>query len=171
MSSFNQPEVWLRGALPGVPAVLMPVAHALLQAKEEATSIMDNFPENLLWECPAGLASPGFHLLHLSGVIDRLFTYARGETLNADQLNYLSAEQSGQQSGYQVYDLLSRFKKQVDSAIKELKETPERIVLESRGVGRAQIPSTVLGLLVHTAEHTQRHIGQLLVTVRILAVH
>jgi hypothetical protein len=170
MTSSNQSEVWLRGSLPGIPPVLQPVGHALLQAREDAVRIMYKFPDDLLWEKPAGLASPGFHLLHLSGVIDRLITYARGEKLNSEQLNYLHQEENGHQTGYQVSDLLTRFEYQVDFAIKELEKIPEGHVLESRTVGRAQIPSTTLGLLVHCAEHTQRHIGQLLVTARILAV-
>src|SRR5580704_3571958 len=106
MTSSNQSEVWLRGSLPGIPPVLQPVGHALLQAREDAVRIMYKFPDDLLWEKPAGLASPGFHLLHLSGVIDRLFTYARGEKLNSEQLNYLHQEENVHQTGYQVSDLL-----------------------------------------------------------------
>src|SRR5438552_13201428 len=87
-----QPEVWLRGPLPDVPALLQPVAHALLQAREEVEDVMTGFPEERLWERPGGVASVGFHLQHLAGVLDRLFTYARGEALNAAQLKALEAE-------------------------------------------------------------------------------
>jgi hypothetical protein len=81
----NLPEVWLRGPLPGVPPLLQPVAHALLQSREEVAAELADFPENLLWERPAGVASVGFHLQHLAGVLDRLATYARAEALTADQ--------------------------------------------------------------------------------------
>ena len=85
MGNKKKPEVWLRGPLDGVPALLQPVAHALLQAREEINELMIGFPEELLWEKLAGMASPGFHLQHLAGVLDRLFTYARNEQLLEQQ--------------------------------------------------------------------------------------
>jgi hypothetical protein len=85
------PEVWLRGPLPDVPALLQPVAHALLQAREEVDAFMEGFPETLIWERPGGVASVGFHLQHLTGVLDRLFTYARAQSLNEQQIRYLEA--------------------------------------------------------------------------------
>jgi len=162
MTDKKKPEVWLRGPLDGVLPILQPVAHALLQAREEINELMTAFPEELLWEKPAGMASPGFHLQHLTGVLDRLFTYAREETLTPRQLNYLANEGKG---SINLNTMLSNFNNQVDKAIKQLIETDETILTEVRGVGRAQIPSTVIGLLVHAAEHTMRHTGQLLVTV------
>src|SRR5262249_23037834 len=87
-----QPEVWLRGSLPDIPALLQPVAHALLQAREEVARMMEDFPEDRLWDRPAGVASVAFHLQHLAGVVDRLFTYARRESLSEDQTQALEAE-------------------------------------------------------------------------------
>ena len=162
MENKNKPEVWLRGPVDGIPPLLQPVAHALLQAREEINDLMTGFPEQLLFERPGGIASPGFHLQHLAGVLDRLFTYARAEALTAQQLAYLADEGKG---GIGVGALLENFNKQVDIAIKQLGQTDEATLTEVRGVGRAQIPSTVIGLMVHAAEHTMRHIGQLLVTV------
>src|SRR6187401_3546433 len=86
------PEVWLRGPLPGVPAYLQPVAHALLQVREDVEALMADFPAEQLWTRPGGVASVGFHLQHLSGVLDRLFTYARGEALSDSQLEFLGRE-------------------------------------------------------------------------------
>jgi uncharacterized damage-inducible protein DinB len=166
MVKTKQPEVWLRGPLNGIPALLQPVAHALLQAREEVNEIMDGFPENMLWQKVAGMASPGFHLQHLTGVLDRLFTYASGASLDNDQLTYLASE--GKNEDINLSQLISAFNIQVDKAIKQLSQTDEQILTQKRGVGRAQIPSTVIGLLVHAAEHTMRHTGQLLVTVRVL---
>src|ERR1700743_2676422 len=103
MADKNKPEVWLRGPLDGIPPLLQPVAHALLQAREEIDELMKDFPEELLWEKPAGMASPGFHLQHLSGVLDRLFTYARGEQLTQQQLTYLANEGKG---GVELHVLL-----------------------------------------------------------------
>ena len=160
-------EVWQRGPIEGVTALLQPVAHALLQAVEEAERYTENFPAELLWKRPADVASAGFHLLHIRGVVDRLFTYARGEALTADQLKDLSAEKEGIDP-LQTRDLVKAFRLQVEKAIVQLQNTPESILSERRTIGRKQIPTTVSGLLFHAAEHTQRHIGQLLVTVRIL---
>ncbi|MEJ7739893.1 MAG: DinB family protein [Chitinophagaceae bacterium] len=159
-------EVWLRGPVPHIPMLLQPVAHALLQAREEVEFLISDFPENRLWEGPAGMASPGFHLQHLAGVIDRLFTYAQGEALSKDQLTALAMEK--QQPDLSSKQLALRFFKQVDLALDQLKQTDEKTLPEPRSVGRAQLPSNVLGLFVHAAEHTMRHVGQLLVTVNVL---
>jgi hypothetical protein len=162
----SKPEVWLRGPLEGIPPLLQPVAHALLQAREEINELMGDFPDALLWDRPAGMASPGFHLQHMAGVLDRLYTYVKGEQLDQQQLDYLSAE--GRNVDVKLILLLEHFNKQVDIAIKQLNETDKEILTEVRGVGRANMPSTVIGLLVHSAEHTMRHVGQLLVTVKVL---
>ena len=160
-------EIWLRGPLPGLPPLVQPVAHALLQAREELAAAMHGFPPALLNARPAGVASVGFHLQHLSGVLDRLFTYARREDLSADQLAVLAAETLPLPTAPATLEqLVQRFQQQVDQALQQLSATPEASLTEPRGVGRAQIPSTVIGLLVHAAEHTTRHLGQLLVTAR-----
>lgn len=161
-------EYWLCGPVAGVPDLLQPVAHALLQAKREVRQCMAGFPEASLWQQPAGMASVAFHLQHLSGVLDRLFTYARGEQLNPQQLSCLAAE--GKQKAFvPVSSLLDQFDEQIDKAMEQLKNTDPSSLTEARGVGRKQIPSTVLGLLFHAAEHTMRHTGQLLVTAGVLS--
>jgi len=162
------PEVWLRGPLSNIPALLQPVAHALLQAREELNELMDGFPDELLWEKPVGLASPGFHLQHLSGVLGRLFTYARAESLNEEQLNYLAGEGKPSINSPSGENLVKHFNAQVDLALAQLQQTDEKTLTQVRGVGRAQVPSTVIGLYTHAAEHTMRHLGQLLVTVKVL---
>jgi hypothetical protein len=162
------PEVWLRGPIDGITPVLQPVAHALLQAGEEVEGLMANFPEEKLWSRPAGVASPGFHLQHLSGVLSRLFTYARGEALTQAQRDALKGEDAAFRPDVTVSSLVASFRRQVDVTIEALRATDERILTQPREVGRGKLPSTVLGLMVHAAEHTQRHVGQLLVTVRVL---
>jgi len=162
------PDVWLRGPVPGVPSLLQPVAHALLQAREEVEALLQGFPDDLLWSRPAGVASAGFHLQHLCGVVDRLFTYARGEGLAPAQRERLRAEGQPPDPARSAQDVVRAFHEQVERALAQLRATDERTLTEPRGVGRAQLPSTVLGLLVHAAEHTERHVGQLLVTVRVV---
>jgi uncharacterized damage-inducible protein DinB len=166
--SSSLPEVWLRGPLPEVPPLLQPVAHALLQAREEVAAIMADFPAARLAERPLGLASVGFHLRHLTGVLDRTFTYARAEALSETQLAYLAAEGQPPTHEGAVGELVQAFNQQVDKAVAQLIATLESSLPEWRGVGRAQLPSTVIGLLVHAAEHTTRHVGQLLVTARVV---
>ncbi len=161
-------EVWLRGPLQGIPPLLQPIAHTLLQAREEVSALMTDFPEIFLWVKPSGMASPAFHLQHLTGILDRVFTYARGESLNTNQFAYLAVEGKEPEQECSIRTLLEKFSNQVDIALDQLSRTDESTLTEVRGVGRAQIPSTVIGLLTHAAEHTMRHVGQLLVTVRLL---
>jgi uncharacterized damage-inducible protein DinB len=167
MQKSQKLEVWLRGPLDNIPSLLQPAAHALLQAQEEVNELMNDFPDKLLWERPANVASPAFHLQHLSGVLDRLFTYAANQQLTETQLDYLSKEGKFSQD-ITTSQLLRNFNNQIDNAIKYLSSVDESTLNEPRGVGRAKIPSTVLGLLFHAAEHTQRHTGQLLVTVKVI---
>jgi uncharacterized damage-inducible protein DinB len=168
MQKNVKPEVWLRGPLPHIPVLLQPAAHALLQAEEEISALATDFPDELLWEKPSGVASVGFHLQHLAGVLDRLFSYARGEQLTEGQLNYLRNEGKEPFPGCTFRNLLDHFSKQIQESLHQLQHTDEHTLTLIRYVGRAKIPSTHLGLLFHAAEHTQRHLGQLLVTARIL---
>ena len=109
----------------------------------------------------------GFHLQHITGVVDRLFTYARAQSLSAEQQKALARE--GQpEAGGGIDTLLDAFDAQVDRALDQLRVIPPHTLTERRAVGRKQLPSTVMGLLFHAAEHVQRHVGQLLVTARLL---
>ncbi len=168
MATEKHQEPWLRGPLPGIPCLLQPVAHALTGAKEEVDALMIDFPDELLWEKPAGVASPGFHLQHLKGVLDRLFTYARGETLSQTQLENLHAEGDSSKTTDSTQQLVAAFNEQVEKAIEQLKATDEKTLTDERFVGRQKLPSTILGLLFHAAEHSMRHTGQLIVTVKVL---
>jgi uncharacterized damage-inducible protein DinB len=161
-----QPEYWLRGAVEQVPALLQPVAHALLQMRAEVNAIVSELSEEKLWVQPNGVAAPGFHLQHITGVIDRLFTYARGESLSDAQMEWLSGE--GKNKSLSLEDLLNKLNDRVDKALGQLKITDPAGLTDIRYVGRKKIPSTTVGLLSHAAEHSMRHLGQLLVTIRML---
>ncbi len=160
-------EIWLQGPIPSVPGLLQPVAHALLQAREEIDELMKDFDESLLWKRPAEVASVGFHLQHIVGVQDRLFTYAKGEMLNEEQLDYLKKEGVASDS-ISIKSLLENLNKQTDKSIQQLIKMDANALTDKREVGRKKLPSTVLGLLFHAAEHSTRHTGQLSVTLRIL---
>ena len=161
------PEVWLRGPVERIPALLQPVAHSLLQCREEVVKgLADLSPEEIAHQ-PGGVASVGFHVRHATGSLDRLLTYARGESLSSEQMAALRSEGDVDQSRDAALTLIAQFEAGVDRALEQLHAADESRLLEWRGVGRSQLPSTTLGLLFHAAEHTQRHIGQMATTAKI----
>lgn len=167
MNDKDLPEYWLRGKIEGYPDLLQPIVHSLLQSKIELKKYMSGFPDSLLWEKPAGRASVGFHLNHLTGVLDRLFTYVEAENLSEAQLKYLKRE-GVPDTAISSDMLIAEFDNKIEEVLKKLKSIPVSSLTEFRGVGRKQLPSSVIGLIFHAAEHTQRHIGQLLVTVSVV---
>jgi len=125
-------------------------------------------PEQI-WSAHANAASVGFHVLHAIGSLDRLFTYARGEQLSADQRAAFAAEGQPDMGPDVGARPVAEFGAAVERALEQLRNTDEATLLHARGVGRAQLPSTVIGLLFHGAEHTQRHAGQTVTTARLVA--
>jgi hypothetical protein len=169
MTSMGSTEVWLRGEeVAGVPALLQPVAHSLLQSREEIAVHVSGLTPAELWAQPGNAGSIGFHVRHAGGSLDRLLTYARGEQLSSAQLSALADEATPDQAPDASVELIGRFDAIVDQALTQLTATDEATLLEPRQVGRARLPSTVIGLLVHAAEHTQRHAGQIVTTVKIV---
>lgn len=164
----TRPEPWLRGPLPGVSPLLQPPAHSFVMAIEDVEAAVASLTPEQLWARPGGAASVGFHLIHLSGSTDRLLTYARGERLTLAQFEALSAERELRDPLSLLSDLLAAWQATAESALRQISSTSESSLLEPRTVGRTQLPSTVLGLLFHTAEHAQRHVGQLVTTARIV---
>ena len=160
-------EWWQRGPIDGVPPVLQPVAHILLQVSESVSELVAGLTI-VEWNArPGGVASAAFHVRHIRGVIDRLFTYARGEALSIEQFAAMRTE-GDDLLERDIGSLLDALSVQVDTAVAELRTVPVAILGSFRGVGRAQLPSTVIGCLVHGAEHAMRHVGQLSVTTRIV---
>lgn len=167
-STTPQPEAWMRGPVEGIDPMLMPVAHALVQAREELERIATEVPVDQVWLRPGGAASIGFHVQHLGAALDRLFTYARGERLSEEQKMAFRAEGEPGTPPVTLPDLVRATTAQIDRALEQLQRTTRDELLEFRGVGRAQLPSNVLGLLFHAAEHSTRHAGQLITTAKIL---
>lgn len=163
----EQMEFWLAGPIPNIPDILQPAAHALLQSERELKKYTTDFPKELLWAKAAGRASVGFHMNHITGVLDRMLTYAKGESLSEEQFQFLKAEGSFNLTT-EVADLQEQFSTKIAEALAYFKTLPESSLTDKRTVGRKKLPSTVIGLLFHAAEHGQRHIGQLLVTVSVL---
>ncbi|HET8714004.1 MAG TPA: DinB family protein [Gemmatimonadales bacterium] len=161
-------EVWLRGPVPGIHPLLQPAAHAILQVAEDVAPIAADLTPELLWARPGGVAAIGFHLLHLPGSLDRLLTYSRGAVLNPEQLRELAAERTVHEDRPALGDLLSRFARHIDSAISYLRTVPEDGLLVPREVGRRRLPSTTLGLIFHSAEHSSRHAGQIVTLNKVI---
>jgi uncharacterized damage-inducible protein DinB len=149
-------EAWLTGPVEGVDPLLMPAAHSFLQVRAEIAAQLDGLSVEQLWQEPGASASMGFHALHLAGATDRLLTYARGAQLSSDQLSAAKAER-----GMDAAALTAHVVAAMDAALAEVRATPAAAILAPRQVGRQRLPSTVLGLIVHAAEHATRHAGQI----------
>jgi uncharacterized damage-inducible protein DinB len=161
-------EAWLSGPVPDVPPLLQPVAHALLNASQQLTEALDGLQSAELVQRPGNAASIAYHVVHAIGSLDRLFTYARGEGLSDEQRAALKSEASVESENSDAAALLRDFEAAVERAMRQLRETKEGSLLEPRGVGRAKLPSTVIGLLFHGGEHTVRHTGQVVTTAKVV---
>jgi hypothetical protein len=165
---MSEPEVWLRGPVEDVAPLLQPVAHGLLQCRLEVRATVPSLTAAELWTSPGGAATAGYHIRHAIGSLDRLLTYARGEQLSREQLATLREEGRPDERDGIAEVLVAEFDAAVERALAQLRATDPATLLEPREVGRARLPSTVLGLLFHAAEHTQRHVGQLVTTAKIV---
>jgi uncharacterized damage-inducible protein DinB len=162
-------EVWQRGPVAGVDPLLMPVAHSLLQVQEDLRALAARVPDDQIWTRPGGAAAIAFHVRHIAGSTDRLFTYARGESLSDAQRAAAKAESIDGPGRPALRQLVEEAVAALDRALDQVKATPRDSLLEARAVGRLRLPSTTLGLLFHAAEHATRHAGQAMTTAKILA--
>ena len=152
-------EAWLTGPVEGVDPFLMPAAHSFLQVRAEIAAQLDGLSVEQLWRQPGASASIGYHALHLAGATGRLLTYARGVQLSDAQLAAAKAEKTTH--GLDSAALATHVVAAMDAALAEVREIAGASILEAREVGRQRLPSTVLGLIVHAAEHATRHAGQI----------
>lgn len=160
-------EAWLSGAIENVSPVLMPAAHALIQAARDLNQATENLTDAEVWDRPNGVPSVAFHLQHVAGSCDRLLTYSRGEKLSTKQFAALSAEGRINRS-LNAVSLIEKAIAEIEKVIEEISLTPDKILFEKRTVGRKELPTNVFGLLFHIAEHTQRHVGQIITTAKIV---
>ena len=158
-------EPWLSGSRAEVPAVARGVLHALDLAWDDIVKWTDGLTASQVHAQPLGLPSVSFQLRHIARSLDRLLSYAEGDQLSADQLAALKAEQSGEES---LTDLLAEVQAAFTRAESRILALASVDPATFRGVGRKQLPTSVGGLLVHVADHTQRHVGQLVTTTKVL---
>lgn len=162
------PEAWLRGPIPGVDPLLMPAAHALVQASEDLARAASGLAVAELWAKPGGAASVGFHLKHICGSLDRLLTYARGRALNPEQMRVLAGEGQPGDPPADAATLIAAVQHAIEDTLEGLRNTSPADLFTVRTVGRQALPTNVVGLLFHLAEHTQRHTGQVISTAKIV---
>ena len=163
--SANLAEPWLRGTLTETPAVQRAVLHALQAAEEDLVKWCGDLSDVEIRQRPAGLASVAFHLRHIPGSVDRLLTYAEDRELSKEQLLSLKSEDS---LGATTQEAFQAFSKAMSGASERVKKFTAADLEEPRYVGRKRMPTTVGGLLVHIAEHTQRHVGQAITSAKLL---
>jgi len=158
-------EPWLRGTHVELSAVPRAVVHALELAGEDIEKWCRPLDDEALNARPADLAPVAFHLRHIVRSLDRLLTYAEGEQLRAEQLAALKAEL---EPGATHAEVFTEFRKGMDNAICRVRALAAADFDQARVVGRKALPTTVGGLLVHCADHTQRHTGQAITTTKLL---
>lgn len=137
-------------------------------SREDVEAAAIGLTADQLWSEPGGIASVGFHLAHLTGSTDRLFTYARGETLSETQRKTLARERRLTTERPALSDLIAAWHDMVGKALERLASTSGATLLQPRVVGRQQLPSTVFGLMFHAAEHASRHTGQIVTTAKLI---
>jgi uncharacterized damage-inducible protein DinB len=160
-------EAWLSGKLEGYAPLLMPAAHALTQAIVDLQKHAPGLSDEELRARPNGAPSAAFHLRHIAGSIDRLLTYSRGEQLNDAQIAALTAE-TADDTDLNAADLTRRATVEINNALEVLKNVDSNDLFEERFVGRRRLPTNVFGLLFHIAEHTTRHVGQVVTTAAVV---
>jgi uncharacterized damage-inducible protein DinB len=151
------PEPWLRGPISGVDLLTAPVLYAFQQAREDLATHTEGLTTAAIWATPHALGSVGFHLRHIAGSTTRLITYLEGKQLSEAQLAALREENEPGATREQLLADVDAAFRHAESVVRSIDRAK---LAEPREVGRKRLPTTVIGLLTHIAEHTQRHVGQ-----------
>ncbi|MGI9073738.1 MAG: DinB family protein [Bryobacteraceae bacterium] len=159
------PEAWLRGPLEGVHPVVMPVFFTFAQVREALGKHTEGLTREEISRNLHGAASLGFHIKHIAGSVDRLTTYLAGGQLNETQMQFMREEDKADAA---LDELLRLMDATLHRSEEQLKQVDPATLYEARAVGRKALPTTVIGLIVHLAEHTQRHLGQAITTIKML---
>jgi len=162
---FPNIEPWLRGTHTEVPAAGRAVLHALDLALDDLTQWTAGLTDTEIHSQPLGLTAIAFHLRHIARSTDRLLSYAEGNQLSAEQLAALKAEQAGNES---LAELLTEVEASFSNASERVRVLATADFNIPRSVGRKQLPTSIGGALIHVADHTQRHVGQVVTTAKVL---
>jgi uncharacterized damage-inducible protein DinB len=161
------PEPWMRGPLAGIEPLVQPVFFSFQMVREDLAKHTAGLTQEQLWRSSGRIASVGFHLRHITGSVDRLMTYLMNESLSEAQLAFLRDEAK---PGATLEELLAQVDQTLAASESRLKTIQPEQIHEPRFIGRKRLPTTVLGLLVHIAEHTQRHLGQAITTSKLVRI-
>jgi DinB superfamily len=159
------PEPWLRGPNVSIHPIARPLTYSLIQVREDLVTWTDGLTTDELWARPMGLGSIGFHIRHIGGSADRLTTYIEGHQLSEQQMVELRAEMDPGASREQLLDQLEQRLLRCESVVEAL---DPRTWEDAREVGRKRLPTTVGGLVTHISEHSQRHVGEAIVTAKVV---
>jgi uncharacterized damage-inducible protein DinB len=161
-------EPWLRGTHTDVPAAGRAVLHALELALDDLTQWTAGLTDAEVHAQPLGLTPIAFHLRHIARSTDRILTYAEGEQLAAEQLAALQSEQSEEGKQEPLAALLAEVEVAFTDAAERIRVLATANLDTPRFVGRKQLPTSIGGALIHVADHTQRHVGQVVTTAKVL---
>lgn len=150
-------EPWLRGPVAGVDTLTTPILYSFEQAYEDLAKYSEGLSVDQIWARPHGFGSVGFHMRHIAGSVGRMMTYVQGRQLSEQQMADLATQH---EPGATREELLAAMRKSFDDAGAVVRALDPATLKEPREVGRKRLPTTVIGLLTHIAEHTQRHVGQ-----------
>jgi uncharacterized damage-inducible protein DinB len=157
------PEPWLRGPIEGAHPLTAPVLYAFQQAREDLAHYTAGMTHEQLWATPHGFGSVGFHLRHIAGSTERLTTYLQGKQLTAAQLAAVAEEHQTSATRDELLAGLDRAFREAEAVVRSIDPST---LAGAREVGRQRLPATVIGLISHIAEHTQRHVGQAIVSAK-----
>jgi uncharacterized damage-inducible protein DinB len=161
-------EPWLGGTHADVPAAARSVLHALDLALDDLTKWTAGLTDAEIHASPLGLTPIAFHLRHIAGSTDRILTYAEGGQLSAEQLTTLKAEQGSEANQESLAVLLAGVEAAVSNAAERIRVLATANLETPRFVGRKQLPTSIGGAMIHVADHTQRHVGQVVTTAKVL---
>ena len=165
---MSQPSPWLRGTVEGVPLALQSSAHALIDAGESLVAAAKDLSTDELWLEAGGAASVGFHLKHIAGSSARLVMYSQGRQLDEAAQRVMALEKAPGTPPADAAMLLAEVLATIERTLAVYRSVDPATLSEPRSIGRAGLPSTVLGALAHVADHMQRHTGQVIATAKMV---
>lgn len=167
MSANPQLEPWMRGPVEGVDPLTCPALYAIQHVREDIAKWTEGLTAAQLWTSVQGLAPVGFHVRHIAGSTDRLLTYLQGGSLSEDQMRHLKSEDDWS-LGSDRATLLAELEEALGKAEAVVRALDPSTLAEPRAIGRKKLPTTVAGLLQHVGEHAMRHVGEAIITAKVV---
>jgi uncharacterized damage-inducible protein DinB len=166
-------EPWLRGTHTDVPAAGRAVLHALELALDDLKQWTADLSDEEIHAHPLGLNSIAFLLRHIARSTDRILTYSEGNQLSAAQFTAYKNEQGQDERDQEgKRETRAELMDEVESTFARAAERIRALATADldtfRGVGRKNLPTSIGGTMLHVADHTMRHVGQVITTAKVL---